>query len=130
MKISIRSLITAGALLVAFNVAFARTIAFNSLNSQNSFPAICKGTAKYTDKISGEFTRPTGVSGKVPVMVIMHSSGGVSDAGTGAWFVAFPEMGIATFVVDSFNPRGFKSSAADQSVLTDAGSVADALKAS
>jgi len=96
---------------------------------QNSFPAIYKGTARYTDKISGEFTRPTGVAGKVPVMVIMHSSGGVSDAGTGAWSKYFLKMGIATFVVDSFNPRVLKSTAADQSVLTDAGSVADALKA-
>ena len=118
------------ALLTACNLTFAQqTIEFNSLNSQDSFPAIYKGRAQYTDKISGEFTRPSGVSGKVPVMVIMHSSGGVSEAGTGAWSKYFLKMGVATFVVDSFNPRGFKSSAADQSVLTDAGSIADALNA-
>ncbi len=130
MKISIRNLIKVGLLIAACNAAFAQqTIEFNSLNSDASFPAIYKGKAQYTDKISGEFTRPSGVVGKVPVMVIMHSSGGITEAGTGAWSKYFLKMGIATFVVDSFNPRGFKSSAADQSLLQTAGSIADALKA-
>jgi len=130
MKFSIRGLIKAGVMVAACNVAFAQqTIEFNSLNRQNSFSTLYKGQAQYTDKINGVFTRPSGVIGKVPVMVIMHSSAGISEASTGAWSKYFLKMGIATFVVDSFNPRGFKSSAADQSVLTAAASVADALNA-
>lgn len=129
MKFSMRNHINAGVLIATCNAVFAQTVEFNSLNSQDGFRQIYKGTAKYTDSINGVFTRPSGVVGKAPVMVVMHSSGGVSEAGTGAWSKYFLKMGIATFVVDSFNPRGFKSSAADQSVLTDAGSVADALSA-
>ena len=130
MKFSLYGLTTFLALAVTWNVACAQqTVEFNSLSSQDTFPMIFRGEAQYTDKINGVFTRPSGVVTDVPVMVIMHGSGGVSEGSTGAWSKYFLKMGIATFVVDSFNPRGFKSSAADQSVLTDAGSVADALHA-
>lgn len=130
MKFSIRGLIKACVMVAACNAAFAQQIIeFNSLNSQNGFHHIYKSEAEYTDKINGVFTRPSGGTGNVPVMVIMHSSAGISDASTGAWSRHFLQMGIATFVVDSFTPRGLKSSWADQSVLTDAGSAADGLKA-
>jgi len=130
MKFSIHRLVSAGLILTACNLAIAQqTVEFNSLNSQNGFHHIYKGEAEYTDKINGVFTRPGGVTGNVPVMVIMHSSAGISDASTGTWSRHFLEMGIATFIVDSFTPRGLKSSWADQSVLTDAGSAADGLKA-
>jgi dienelactone hydrolase len=130
MKFLICRLIKVGVLMAACNTAVAqKAVEFNSLSSQDGFAAIYRGEAKYTDKINGVFTRPSGVVGDVPVMVIMHSSAGVSEASTGTWSKHFLEMGIATFVVDSFTPRGLKSSWADQSVLTDAGSAADALKA-
>ena len=130
IKLTVRGMAKAGLLMVASNAAIAQqTVEFNSLNSQNGFHRIYNGEAEYTDKISGVFTRPTGTSGNVPVMVIMHGSAGNSDASTGTWSRHFLEMGIATFVVDSFTPRSLKSSWADQSVLTDAGSAADGLKA-
>lgn len=132
MKFSIRGLIKVGVMVAACNVAFAQqTIEFNSLNSQQGFSHIYKGEANYTDRVNGVFTRPSGATGNVPVMVmvIMHGSAGISDASTGKWSRYFLEMGIATFVIDSFTPRGLISSWADQSVLTDAGSAADGLKA-
>ncbi len=130
MKFSIRGLIKVGLLMAACNAAFAQQIIeFNSLNSQQGFSHVYKGTAEYTDKIEGEFTRPEKAKGNVPVMVIMHSSGGESEAGTGVWTKFFLERGIATFVVDSFTNRGIKTSTKDQSVLSDAGSAVDGLKA-
>ena len=106
-----------------------QTIEFKSLDRKQGFPALFGGRAQYTDKINGVFTRPTGASGNVPVMVILHGSGGISDIGTGAWSKYFLSLGIATFVVDSFGPRGFNSSAADQSQLSYTASTVDALMA-
>lgn len=106
-----------------------QSIEFNSLDRKQGFPALLGGRAQYTDKINGVFTHPTGASGNVPVMVILHSSGGISPASTGEWSQFFLEMGIATFVVDSFGPRGVLTSTTDQSQLNYAASTADALKA-
>ena len=126
MKHSILKICSTGLLLTSCNVAFAQqTIEFNSLSSDSSFHAIYKGTATYTDKVNGVFTRPSGVVGNVPVMVIMHGSGGVSEGGTGQWNDYFLKRGIATFVIDSFTPRGIKSTVADHSLLYAGGSVAD-----
>lgn len=130
MKFSICGLIKAGVMVAACNVAFAQqTIEFNSLNSQDGYTAIYKGRAQYTDTINGVFTRPIGVVGNVPVMVLMHSSAGISKVGTGVWSDFFLERGIATFVVDSFTPRGIRESSSDQGVLSEAGTTVDALMA-
>jgi dienelactone hydrolase len=105
-----------------------QTIEFNSLDKKLGFPALLSGRAQYTDKISGVFTRPTGVAGNVPVMVIMHSSGGINET-TWVWSKFFLDMGIATFVVDSFKPRGIQTTTLDQSQLNYAASTADSLRA-
>lgn len=104
------------------------TIEFNSLKGKQGFPAILQGRAEYIDKISGVFTRPAGVTGDVPAMVIMHSSGGINNS-TWDWSKYFLDMGIATFVVDSFKPRGIVDTASDQSQLNNGASTADALNA-
>lgn len=106
-----------------------QTVEFNSLDRKQGFPALLSGRAIYSDKISGVFTRPEKADGNVPVMVIMHGSGGKSEIGTGEWSRYFLEMGIATFVVDSFGPRGITATAADQSQLSYTASTVDALMA-
>src|SRR5262249_33232293 len=78
--------------------------------------------------ITGELSLPKG-SEKVPAMVISPGSGGVSDAREGRWAERFTDMGVAGFVVDSFNPRGIKDTGSDQSQLSPAANVADALAA-
>jgi len=55
--------------------------------------------------ISGTLKIPKQVTGKVPAVIILHGVGGVN----GHYFEAaemLNEMGIASFVVDSFTPRG------------------------
>ena len=106
-----------------------QTIEFNSLDRKQGFAAVFSGRAQYTDKINGVFTRPAGAAGTVPVMVILHGSGGISDIGTGEWSRYFLAMGVATFVVDSFGPRGFVATAADQSQLSYPASTVDSLQA-
>jgi dienelactone hydrolase len=78
--------------------------------------------------IAGELSLPKGTE-RVPAMVIAHGSGGVSDAREGRWAERFTDMGVAGFVVDSFNPRGIKDTGSDQSQLSPAANVADALAA-
>jgi dienelactone hydrolase len=106
-----------------------QTIEFKSLERKQGFPALMSGRAKYDDMANGVFTRPGNAVGNVPVMVIMHGSGGKSDIGTGEWSRFFLSMGIATLEVDSFGPRGISATAADQSQLSYAASTVDALMA-
>lgn len=129
MKFVIRGMVTAGILWAICNAAMGQTIEFNSMDRKQGFPALLNGRAQFTDKINGTFTRPAGATGNVPVMVIMHSSGGVAPVSTGEWSQFFLEMGVATFVVDSFGPRGIVTTTMDQSQLNYAASTADALNA-
>ena len=78
--------------------------------------------------VTGVLTLPAGAA-KVPAMVIAHGSGGVSEAREGRWTSRLTEIGIAAFYVDSFGPRGIKDTVADQSQLSPAANVADALAA-
>lgn len=79
--------------------------------------------------VSGLLQIPGDRSKPVSAMVIMHGSGGILPGREGAWAARLNEMGVATFVVDSFTPRGFSATGDDQSRLPLAASVADALTA-
>jgi dienelactone hydrolase len=68
-------------------------------------------------------------SGTVPAMIIAHGSGGILQGREHDWAAWLNAMGIATLVVDSFGPRGIASTGSDQSRLSLAASVADALSA-
>jgi dienelactone hydrolase len=132
MKFVIRGLVKAGILWAVCNAAMGQTFEYNSLDRKQGFPTLLAEKATFTDKINGAFTRPTGgaaAGGPVPVMVIMHSSAGMSPISTGEWSDFFLRMGVATFVVDSFGPRGITSTANDQTQLTYAATTADALLA-
>jgi dienelactone hydrolase len=78
--------------------------------------------------VTGVLSLPAG-DAKVPAMVIAHGSGGVTDAREGRWSRRLNEIGVAAFYVDSFGPRGIKDTASDQSQLSPAANVADALAA-
>lgn len=78
--------------------------------------------------IRGTLTLPAG-AGPVPAMVIMHGSGGIRDGREGAWADRLLAQGVATFVVDSFTPRGIRVTSDDQGRLPLAASVADGFAA-
>jgi len=65
--------------------------------------------------IAGEFRVAQG-TGRLPVVVMMHGSSGVSPASE-AWVHSFNAMGISTFVIDGFSGRGLTSTSTNQAQL-------------
>ncbi len=75
--------------------------------------------------ISGDLILPEGRSGLLPAAILLHGSDGLSDHQY-RYAESLAEWGLAVFVLDSFEPRGVKSTIGDQdavspySMLTDA----------
>ena len=65
--------------------------------------------------VAGEFRVAQG-SGRLPVVVLMHGSSGVS-ATMEAWVRTFNAMGISTFVIDGFSGRGLTAVGPNQALL-------------
>src|SRR3954468_10195705 len=78
--------------------------------------------------IAGELRLPQGASGRLPAVVLMHGSGG-AGAREEFWSKLFNEMGIASFVVDSFSGRGLTSVSASQALLGRFNMILDAYRA-
>ena len=81
------------------------TIYFTSANSASFKEILTAGGQSKPATISGTLSLPKNISGKVPAVVILHGAGGVDDF----YFEMadiLNEMGIAAFVVDSFQTRG------------------------
>ena len=79
--------------------------------------------------IFGTLSLPKKAAAPVPAVVIAHGSGGVSNEREFWWADHLNDMGVAAFVVDSFTPRNIRETATDQSQLSTAANVADALVA-
>jgi dienelactone hydrolase len=92
---------------------------------------LLKGNAQHdTVNIVGHLFVPPGTEKeKVPAVVLMHGSGGVYSAMLDFWPKQFNAAGYAVLAVDSFGPRGVKSTADDQSQVPFAADVADAFAA-
>jgi dienelactone hydrolase len=78
--------------------------------------------------ITGELLLPAGAA-KVPVVVLMHGSGGVYPELASFWAKHFNDAGIAAFIVDVFGPRGVRSTVEDQGQVPFAADTADAFAA-
>jgi len=65
--------------------------------------------------VAGEFRVAQG-TGRLPVVVMMHGSSGVSST-TEAWTHQFNAMGISTFVIDGFSGRGLTAVGPNQALL-------------
>jgi len=65
--------------------------------------------------VAGEFRVAQG-TGRLPVVVMMHGSSGVSPA-TEAWVHQFNAMGISTFMIDGFSGRGLTVVGPNQALL-------------
>jgi dienelactone hydrolase len=68
-------------------------------------------------------------SGKVGAVVLVHGSGGLYDAMLDYWPKRFNGAGLAVLSLDTFGPRGVKSTADDQSQVPFAADTADAFAA-
>jgi dienelactone hydrolase len=78
--------------------------------------------------IVGHLFVPAG-DAKVGAVILMHGSGGIYDAMLDFWPKQFNAAGLAVFSIDSFGPRGVKSTADDQSQVPFAADIADAYAA-
>jgi acetyl esterase/lipase len=103
-------------------------IAFTSASRSTTYLDIFKQRVEISEGITGELVIPASAPAKAPAMVIMHGSAGL-NAGTEAWAKFFNQMGVATFVVDSFTARGLQSTAANQSLLNFPASAVDGFQA-
>jgi dienelactone hydrolase len=79
-------------------------------------------------KIWGDLSFPSNSDGMVPAIVLSHGSGGV-ERSMSQWVEALNDIGVATFVVDTFGPRGVKRTAEDQSLISPAANLMDAFQA-
>ena len=100
-----------------------------STSTPLTFPELVKsGSGLENVNITGQLFLPKG-NDKVPVVLLMHGSGGVYDALLDYWPKLLNANGIAAFALDRFGPRGVKSTAEDQSQVPFAADVADAFAA-
>src|SRR2546422_11046684 len=62
--------------------------------------------------IAGQLRFPQGASGRLPVVILQHGSGGL-NAGHELWSKHFNEIGVASVLLDSFSGRGLTSTSTE-----------------
>lgn len=78
--------------------------------------------------IAGELRLPRGGTDRVPVVVLLHGSGGISGY-VSDWEQELNSIGVATFVIDSFTARGIVNTNYDQALLGRLAMIVDAYRA-
>ena len=78
--------------------------------------------------MAGELRLPRPGTDRLPAVVLLHGSGGVSG-NVLDWEQDLNAMGVATFVIDSFTPRGIVNTLNDQSQLGRLTMIVDAYRA-
>jgi len=78
--------------------------------------------------IAGQLRFPQGASGRLPAVILQHGSGGASGSHE-LWAKHFNEMGIASFLVDSFSGRGLTRTSTNQALLGHLNMVLDGYRA-
>lgn len=66
--------------------------------------------------IAGELRLPQGRNGRLPAVILLHGSGG-PGGGVEFWAKHFNEIGIASFMIDSFSGRGLTQTSSNQALL-------------
>lgn len=79
--------------------------------------------------VKGSLTLPPETGRRVPVIVMMHGSGGRTDAREGDLARLLAQNGVGAFAVDSFDPRGAASTITDQLLVSEEQMMADAFAA-
>ena len=100
---------------------------FDSVTPNSRFQLSRQTSSLKRVRVWGFLSFPEEVKAAVPAMIIAHGSAGMQQKDTERWVPFFHKMGIATFVLDSFGPRGIKRTDEDQLVLDQSANDADAL---
>jgi dienelactone hydrolase len=104
-------------------------IEFQSLTPKSMFDLARENRQNMPQQVIwGELSFPSQMADKVPAMVLSHGSAGV-ERSIGQWVEALNDIGVATFVVDTFGPRGVKRTVEDQSAVSPAANLMDAFQA-
>ena len=104
-------------------------IDFASFTPKTLFDLARERRSLWTEQaVWGDLSLPKSADDKVPAIVLMHGSGGV-ERSMAQWVDAFNEIGVATFVVNVFEPRGVKRTAENQSLVPFSADLMDALRA-
>ncbi len=125
-----RRFVAACGLMILMVTAAAQSvgkIGFNSVTSKSRFEL---ANVSYDTKpvpIWGTLGLPAGGHAPYPAMVLAHGSGGIEPKDWERWVPLLNRMGVATFVVDSFTPRGISRTVDDQGQLDQSSNDADAL---
>nr|WP_315237666.1 dienelactone hydrolase family protein [uncultured Albidiferax sp.] len=136
MKLKIMGLLFAAVALLA-SAASAQEltretqgkIEYNSFTPKTMFDLARERRQNWMpQKVWGDLSLPQSTEATVPAIVLMHGSGGIEKS-MAQWVEAFNSIGVATFVVSSFEPRGVKRTAEDQSLVPASGTLADGLLA-
>jgi len=140
MRVTIRiATMATAALCVALGGAWAepvKTLAdgrtgrieYESVTPGTQFEYLRRLYAQPRSVVFGDLTLPdTGID--LPAVVIVHGPGGASKGREFAWAARLNSWGVATFVLDSFAPRGILQTATDQMALNTMAMSADALNA-
>lgn len=102
--------------LLLASCSAATTHEFNSANL--SRPAdLAQGTGRASVTVSGGLRLPEG-EGRFPVVIYMHGSSGPLPRHEKVWLSSFRDLGFATFQIDSFGPRGVRSTVGNQDAVT------------
>ena len=96
-----------------------------TLSDQEFLNGVKEGTPV---TIAGELRLPRAQTDRVPAVVLLHGSGGLS-ASHQRWADELNGAGIAVFMVDSFSSRGLVSTSADQGQLGRLAMIIDAYRA-
>ncbi|WP_342358419.1 dienelactone hydrolase family protein [Terrarubrum flagellatum] len=78
--------------------------------------------------LSAELRLPTAGADRLPVVVLLHASGGI-NAGVVAWANELNSAGVATLMIDSFTARKIVSTVEDQDSLSRFVMILDAYRA-
>ena len=78
--------------------------------------------------IAGELRFPQGATGRLPAVILQHGSAG-SNGRDELWAKTFNEMGIASFLVDSFSGRGLSRTSLNLAQLNPYNMILDGYRA-
>ncbi len=78
--------------------------------------------------LAGVLRLPGAGAGTLPAVILLHGSSGISGMEEG-WIRLLNDMGVATFMVDSFTGRGITSTVNDQAQLGRLAMIIDAYRA-
>ena len=107
-------------------IARTEVIAFQSMTlSDQEFLSGRKDGKQVT--LGGVLRLPAG-TGKIPVAILLHGSGGISGYVTD-WEADYNALGMGTFVIDSFTGRGIVNTNVNQFVLGRLAMIIDAYRA-